>query len=93
MMGMFNKPSDYVKIGSVTVEGETFNKYKVPSEDDRMLWHITDSEVWYDDERLFGALDEIERLRAVLGRIADIPNDPEWDGNASAPIELAGDSL
>ena len=36
---------------------------------------------------------EIERLQAALGKIADIPNDPEWDGNASALIELAADSL
>lgn len=49
------------ELARVESGGETFVKYQA-SFPDRTFWWINNSEVWYDDERFYDALDEVVKL-------------------------------
>jgi len=67
---MFSGPGDHVQMGEpVVFDDELFVKYRIPTQGDRDFWYLNSMEVWYEDERFYGALDEIQRLDAEAANV------------------------
>jgi len=64
MSYVFDKSNKVIIAGPITIgDDEPVNKYRVES-DGRTFWAYNGMEVFYEDERLYGALDRIEALEA-----------------------------
>lgn len=66
MTFVFDRSEKKVIAGPITLEGDApATKYQAES-DGRTFWAYNGSEVFYKGERLYGALDRIVELEAIL---------------------------
>ena len=73
-MMVFDRSHKEIIGGPITIEDdEPATKYRAES-DGRTFWAYNGMEVFYEDERMYGALDLIDELQARLNYIGDPQN-------------------
>lgn len=70
-MNFLDNSEKKIIAGPITIEeDEPVTKYQAQS-DGRTFWAYNGCEVFYEDERLYGALDEIWRLMEMIKEVED----------------------